>query len=391
MALGYFKNKEKIEKEELLRSVKFNVYKFNHRPRPKKKDRIKIVGCFSEFGCETLGTMYCLPRLLRRFPGSYVIGMGWYGREYMYRHLLDEFWEIDDEHMHLKDYSRAFHFNSKNLSKIEEVVSQYGTVVPSSVIGKYAVSNFCKTCGMFWNEWRKRSDYCPKCESTVIVRSIFTDIEESKKVACPTPRPSKDMMDWAKTIVKPNTVGIFARGRKTYGRNLQPEFYVKLIDQLRSSGYNVIWLGEKQSTLPCPVDDVIDFSRMHESRDLERTLAIVCNLEFTVQFWTASTRIASMVGIPFLLFESPEQICVSYSGLGSAQEGKRLELMNFNNNKKVVLAHYKSVYEDHDTALDLVKRSIDEMNEGDYNQIVGMVGDKEFVHKLEREHMEMLT
>lgn len=392
MALAYFRPKRKQDKEvePLLGSVRFKVHKFNHRPKPKKRNRIKIIGCFSEFGCETVGVLYCIPRLLKRFPGSYIIVMGWHGREYLYRHLVDEFWEIDEEHMWLRDYARAFHHKSKNLTKIEEEASLYGDVIPSVVLGKYAVANYCRTCGMFWHEWRKRGDSCPKCESTVVIRSIFTDIAEYKPTACRLPRPSKEMVDWAKTIVGPRTVGIFARGRKTYGRNLQPEFYVKLIKTIRDMGYEVIWLGEKQSTQPCPVEDVIDFSRMPESRDLEKTLAIICNLAFTVQFWTASTRLAGMMGVPFLVFESPEQICVSYSGLCSAQEGKRLELTSFGP-KKVVLSHFESVHEDHETALDLIHRAITEMQEENFDQIIGMVEDEWFVKKLEAEHEEMLT
>jgi hypothetical protein len=316
--------------------------------------------------------------------------MGWHGREYFYRHLVDEYWELKEEHMWLRDYTKAFHHNSKNLTKIEEEASKYGDVIPSAVLGKYAVANFCKTCGMFWHEWRKRTDCCPKCESTFIVRSIFTDIGEYRPQACHMPRPSDEMQEWARSILKPRSVGIFARGRKTYGRNLQPEFYVKLIKQLEDRGYNVIWLGEKQSTQPCPVDHVVDFSRMPESRDLEKTLAIICNLEFTVQFWTASTRLAGMMGVPFLLFESPEQICVSYSGLCGAQEGKRLELTSFGP-KKVVLSHFHNVYDDNDAALDLVARAVGEMEEGNYDQMIGMVEDEWFVHKLEEEHQEMLT
>jgi alkanesulfonate monooxygenase SsuD/methylene tetrahydromethanopterin reductase-like flavin-dependent oxidoreductase (luciferase family) len=50
----------------------------------------------------------------------------------------------------------------------------------------------------------------------------------------------------AKQYLKPNSVGIFARGRAMYGRNLSPEFYVNLIKMLEDLGYNPIWLGEKQ-------------------------------------------------------------------------------------------------------------------------------------------------
>ena len=65
--------------------------------------------------------------------------------------------------------------------------------------------------------------------------------------------------------------------------------------------YNPIWLGEKQSTLACPVSDVVDMTRKPEARDLELTLAIVSQLEFTIQFWTASTRLSALVGTPYLV------------------------------------------------------------------------------------------
>lgn len=120
--LALFKPKDdpsrSTKRSELkLDEVQFTIYKFNNRPKPVKKDRIVIISCFSEFGCETLGCMYCIPRLLRQHPGKYVIVMGWYGREYLYRHLVDEFWEIDESFMWLREYTRAFHHVSDNLKK----------------------------------------------------------------------------------------------------------------------------------------------------------------------------------------------------------------------------------------------------------------------------------
>ncbi|CAE7860224.1 unnamed protein product [Symbiodinium microadriaticum] len=303
--------------------------------------------------------------------------MGWYGREYLYRHLVDEFWEIKEEYMWLREYTRAFHHNSYNLERLEEEATKIGNVVPSSALGKYAIGNFCRTCGKFWNEWRKKNEECPQCKSTYIVKSIFSDTQNYLKSATKIPKPRQKYMDWAKEIVPKNCVGIFARGRKTYGRNLKPEFYVELIQMLESMGHSVIWLGEKQSTQPCPVDHVVDFSRMDESRELERTLAIVSHLDFTVQFWTASSRLAGMMGVPFLLFESPEQIYCT--GLNPAQEGKRLELTSFGP-KKVVLAHYLNVLREPDAGLALAKRAIDEMKEDNYEEIIGMVDDPKEKH-----------
>lgn len=391
MALALFKPKDNEKNltrasEERLEDISFNVYKLNNRPKPKKKDRIKIVACFSEFGCETIGSMYCIPRLLRRYPGCYIIVMGWYGREYLYRHLVDEFWEVKEEYMWLREHTRAFHHNSRNLEKLEESASLYGDVIPSAALGKYAIGNFCRTCGKFWSEWRKKTEECPKCKSTYIVRSIFSDAKEYKRTAVKVPKPREEYMEWAKDILKPNTVGIFARGRKTYGRNLEPDFYVELIQILEGMGHNVIWLGEKQSTQPCPVDHVLDFSRMKQSQELERTLAIVSQLEFTIQFWTASTRLSGMMGTPFLIFESPEQIYCT--GWNPAQEGKRLELTSFGP-KKVVISHYLNVLKEPDVGLVLAKRAIEEMKEGNYQEIIGMVDDHEVTNMLKEKYEEM--
>jgi DNA-directed RNA polymerase subunit RPC12/RpoP len=391
MALAIFSPKKTdADKEIKLDEVRFTVHKFNNRPKPKQKERIKVVGCFSEFGCEVMGCLYSLPRLMRRYPGQYIVAMGWYGRAYLYRHLVDEFWEIDEEHMWLRDYARAFHNLSRNLKKLEEAATVYGDVIPSAALGKYAVANMCRTCGKFWEEWKKQTDKCPACKSTVLIRSIFTDIATCKPGVRFVPKPRSEYLEWAKGLLKPNTVAICARGRKTYGRNLQPDFYVKLIQLLENIGYNVVWVGEKQSTQPCPVEHVLDFSRMPESRDLERTLAIICNCQFTVQFWTASTRLAGIMGVPFLIFESPEQIYVSQSGIMSAQEGKRLELCSFGP-KKVVLAHYHSVLNDHDKALGLVERAVGEMQQNNWDDILGMVEDEWFSNILQTEHYEMLT
>ncbi len=392
MAWVVFKENEQFKqhKEPRIKNVGFTVHKFNCRIKPTKPDRIKIISCFSEFGCETLGPLYCIPRLLKKNPGKYVIAMGWHGREYLYRHLVDEYWEIDEEHMWLREYVRAFHHDSVNLSQIEKMAGRYGDVVPSQMLGQYAICNRCQTCGHFWTEWKQQAEKCPRCTSTVLLRSIFTDIAKNKATARRIPRPRPHVMEWAASILKPNSVGLFARGRKTYGRNLTPEFYVELISMLESKGYNIIWLGEKQSVQPCPVDHVFDFSRAPEARDLEKTLAIISQLQFTVQFWTASTRLAGMMGVPFLLFESPEQIYATHSGLMPAQEGKRLELTTFGN-KKIVLSHYKSIAENPSAGLALADQAIEEMRVDNWNEIVGLVEDIDFLQSLKKEHLAMLT
>lgn len=365
-------------KSELpLPQADFYVHKFNNRPKPKDRNRIVIISCFSEFGCETIGVTHCIPRLMKMFPGKYVIAMGWYGRSYLYKHLVDEFWELDESHMHLRDRTFAFHHDSVNLKAIEEKAAHHGMVIPSVSLGRYAIGNYCKTCGHFWNEWRVATPNCPSCSSTNIQHSLFGSAEASRALGVPLPRPSKQNLEWAESFVKKPCVGIFARGRKTYGRNLTPEFYTALIHAVRERGYEPVWLGEKQSTQPCPVSDVVDFSRMPESRDLEKTLAIICQCEFTIQFWTASSRLAGLMGVPFILVESPDQIYCTTDAPG--QEGRRLELTTFGK-KKLVIANYLKALNSPDMLLNYTCQAIEELRSDDCGDLVtDLVEEKEMI------------
>ena len=351
-------------KEEEIKDIEFNVYKFNSRPKPKDIRQIVIICCFSEFGCETLGCMYCIPTMLQDSPGKYKIVVGWYGREYLYRHLVDEFWEMKSHNMWLKEYSRAFHHTSKNLLKIEKFLKKFGKVFPSHYLGRFAVCSRCYNCKSFFIEKQ-----C-KCKSEDFQPSLFSNVDYWKSKAKKIPIPSLEKK--AKQYVRKSTVGIFARGRKCYGRNLQPEFYEKLIFMLRSMGYNPIWLGEKSSVQPCPVNDVIDFSRKEESRDLELTLSIIKKCEFTIQFWTASTRLSGMMGTPYILFESPDQIWGE-----KGQEGIRRNLCDFGPSKLAV-NHFLNVYNNNERGLGIVKKCILELVNGDYSDIIGDV-ESEFV------------
>ena len=106
---------------------------------------------------------------------------------------------------------------------------------------------------------------CPKCGSDQVNHGLLNDIPYHKKLAIQIPRPSLNSIAKAKSYLKPDPVGIFARGRLCYGRNLPADFYVSLIKLLEDRGYNPIWLGEKQSVLPCPVPHITDFSRLPEA------------------------------------------------------------------------------------------------------------------------------
>jgi hypothetical protein len=366
-----FKSADK--KEEKIKNISFKNYKFNNRPKPDKKN-ILIVTCFSEFGCESLGINYCIPKLLQSYPGKYVIAVGWYGRAYLYRHLVDEYWEINEENMWLRDYTRAFHHDSKNLESIEQKLQEHGNVYSSRYFGSFCLGNSCLTCKHQWGGSEYVED-CPMCKTNNLQRALFADILFWKKTMVQVPRPSTKKMNYVKQYLKPNSVGIFARGRTTYGRNLSSDFYVGLIKKLEYLGYNPIWMGEKQSTLACPVDHIVDFSRMEESRDLELTLSIISQLQFTIQFYTASTRLAAMMGVPFILFESPDQI------VGFGQEGMRLALTSQVDKKKLVLAHFIDVNSNSDKTIELVEQAINEINQDNWSTIFAML-ENEWMTKL---------
>ena len=133
------------------------------------------------------------------------------------------------------------------------------------------------------------------------------------------------------------------------------------------------------------MDDVIDFSSIEESRDLEKTLAIVSKLEFTIQFWTASTRISAMVDTPFILVESPEQIY--FSGMHPGQEGKRLELTTFSP-YKIVLSHYLNFKDNVKDGLKVVDQAIEELCDGNYGDLIGLVENEESTRLLKQRAKE---
>lgn len=363
------------EKEIILNELSFNKFKFNKRRIPNDKNRIVFIDCFGEFGCESLSLMFCIPKIIQKHPGAYFICVGWYGREYLYRHIVDEFWEIKEEFQWLREYSNAFSSSSKNLAGINKYLNNFGIVYNAQAMGAICLSRSCKRCRNVWGDLKSDTP-CPKCNSKDTEQGVLHDIPYHKRLAVQIPRPSISYLNLAKKYLKPNSVGIFARGRALYGRNLPLDFYKKLISLLEKNNFNPIWLGEKQSVLPCPVDHIIDFSRLPESRDLELTLSIIANLEFTIQFWTASTRLASMVGTPWILFESPDQI------VGHGQEGMRIALTTDANKKKLVLANYKTVLEKEEETLECVNRAIKEIYQNNWEDIIGPVESVQLIESL---------
>lgn len=361
--------------EPILKNISFNKHKFNNKVIPEDKNKVLIITCFSEFGCESLALLYCIPNIVRSLPDHYVICVGWYGRSYLYKHLCDEFWEVKEEFQWLREYSYAFKSSSKNISNLEDSLEKIGKLFKSASMGQICIGNKCKSCNNFWPSNDQRPS-CPSCSSNNVSWGVLNNVKENKKFATPIPLPSLASKDKVKKYLKVNSVGIFARARKCYGRNLSSEFYIELISFLKSKGYNPIWIGERQSVLPCPVSDIEDFSITKESDDLELTLALISQLEFTVQFWTASTRLASMVNTPWILFESPDQI------VGYGQEGIRIFLTSEETKRKIIVSQYNKVKENELICIPFLEKAIEEMAEGNWGHMIGPSDNPDLIREM---------
>lgn len=357
-------SKNKI-KEIKLTHLNFKKHKFTVRPLPENPKQILIMTCFFEFGCETIGVEHCIPEILKSYENYYVICVGWHGRMYLYKHLIDEYWELDEEHQWLRDYTCAFVHQSRNLKKLEIELNKFGKVYLGSWFGNICIAAKCNICKSTWKAERRISS-CPKCQALDVKNSLFAQPEEAKKNALKVPLPSEEMIEKVKSLLPKNAVGIFARGRKKYGRNLTKQFYLDLINRLKQLGYNPVWLGEKESILPCPTDDILDVSLMQESNDLEFTLAVISQLQFTIQYWTASTRLASLVNTPWILFETKNQI------YGVGHEGKRILLTTDYNKKKIVLFHFANALENLDKIIQLTEQAIIEIKNDNWHDIWGI-------------------
>lgn len=375
MKPSYFKTQPK-EIEKLFSSVGFKIHKFNNR---RKDVEVVIICCFSEFGCETIGSLYIIPKLIKQFVGKYVIVCGWLGRAFLYKHLVDEFWELDEKYMSLRDKTYAFHHSSKNLTAIEKALTQYGQVIKSADLGNFVIGNYCRTCGNVWQDSIERKDNCDKCRSTAIVHSILTNVKNTKKQVC-LPKINLELTKWAKEITGDNAVVVFARNRKTYGRNLSYEFYVNLCNYLIDKGYKVIWMGEKTASHQAP-PNTLDLIGLNS---LEKVLAIIKNARLTIQYFTASSRLAGMVGTPFILFENPECFYpVNYfHKQAGGQEGKRLELCTFGK-RKIVACDFHLLSLNESVGITLLDKAITELMSGNEEDIIGLVPDPTLVKEMQ--------
>jgi hypothetical protein len=179
-------------------------------------------------------------------------------------------------------------------------------------------------------------------------------------------------------IVKENTVALFVRGRNVYGRNLTPEQYYLVVSDLIKSGYNVLWLGEKYTTFDLKGDFGDKFYNLcnhPDFNDIEFVLAALTHCKFSLQFWTASTRLAAMINLPYVLVESPDQI------VGRGQEGTRLILTTKDEeNKKIIFCNHLNVVENFWDFRGLLKNSIfNFVVNRDFTDVIGMVDNFETV------------
>jgi len=361
------------QEETIYSNLKFK----RHIYKNKTTKNTLFVTTFVEFGCESFFPHYVVPELIKSNPDYHVVVLGWFGREYYYKHLASEFWELHEDFSYLRSFSRALKHNSKNIHNLELLLEKYGLVIRSESIANNLFKYSCMNCKKF-GESNSNIKFCIKCFSDNIKPSLFYNEKVFHSLYNDLPEVSNEAVEYANRIIPDNSVGIFARNRSAYGRNLSGEFYKKLIKLIKDLGYNPIWLGEPCSTLPCPDSEILDLTKDKNVYDLEKTIAILKKCKFTVQFWTASTRLSMIAKTKYVLIESPDQI------YGHGQEGQRLKLFNKDKSlQKLLLCNYTAFVSDIDKSLNIIKDSIEKfMNEKDNSIVVGSVDDQYYVKGL---------
>lgn len=362
-----------VEKEKKLKKITFKKIKFKET----NYDQSIIISVFSEFGCETVAIHYLVPEIVNKNPNKKIIVVGWQGRSFLYSHLVHEFWEISPEFMFLKDHAKAFHNDSKNIKWVENELKQYGKLITSMELGNMALGVTCNDCKSYFGADRK-CFACTQCQSTNLQHSIFSDPLSGKDNYIQVPIPDLKIIKKARKIVRKNSVALFVRGRKTYGRNLSPEQYQQIVDDLIDAGYNVIWLGEKYTTFDLKKDYKNKFYNLCNHSDfdnIEFVLAVLQLCKFSLQFWTASTRLSAMINLPYILVESPDQV------FGRGQEGQRLILTTRDESKKkIIFCNHTNVLENFWDFRGILKCQINNfINKGDFTDVIGLVDNYESV------------
>lgn len=356
----------KAQKEPKIDNFLLSKMRFSGKDR-KPPEKTLIITNFCELGVETISCMYSIPKVLEKFPDHYHIAFGWSGRSYFYKHLVDEFWELDRSHYWLKDYGNAFLHNSKNLNNLEKEISRFGFVYNGSALGNFFVGYVCKRC---LETTREKINICSKCNGNDFYFPFLFNIDKKDLTSIPGPKIDPEL----RKIVPENSVAIFARNRKTYGRNLPKEFYQNLNKLLKNKGFVPIYLGENISSLN--MDDCIDFSNKPEANDLNFTLSVLSCVKFSVQFWTASTRLAAIVKTPFLLVESQDQLA------GKGQEGLRIAMTSDWDKKKLLISHYLDFLENQEHSLKSVSESIDQMLKNNWDHNLSLVKNKNLLYSM---------
>ena len=368
---------DNLDGKEFVKEQKYkNIEFFRHNYNQYKKSKSIFIVCLVEFGCEWLIPHYLLPKIAKAHKDKNIIVVGWYGREFLYKHLVDEFWELSDKYMSLRETTRALHHHSKTIKKLEIYLKKFGDVVPSSILGSMLVQAKCASCNKSFGS-RDKKQSCPFCDSKKILQSFFSSPEIAIKDYLPLPKPSVDAVIWANKTKIDNMVGIFARSRKSYGRNLDTNFYIELINNLQKQGYNPVWFGEKESVHKCPVDGILDLTCVSEARKLSYIISLLKHCVFTIQFWTASTRLSLEANCPFILVESPDQL------YGAGQEGIRLKLLNRKQTKnKIILCNYKKVCNNLSEFNSIIMDGISELKKDDTSVKIGLVDDCDYVNSI---------
>ena len=366
---GHFVESEKIHERVLFHKKVFN--------KNTDKPNLFLSGLV-EFGCEALLPHFYLPYFANKYNKFNKIVLGWPGREVFYKDYVDEFWAIDEKYLDLRNYTKAFSGMSKNIDLIEKGMRRYGAVFSSKSLNNFFCEGVCKNCRTsFISLFRKFQ--CEACKSTDIVNSILADTNFHKQKYVGLNLSFDDYGELlSKMPKKKQTIGIFARNRITYGRNLPAKFYKRLCKNLEKKKFGIVWLGERISTLPSISKKYFDFTKSEYADDLNACLALVSACAGTFQAWTASTRLSQLVGTPYCLAESFDQL------FGSGQEGKRINLLTKDlNKKKIIVSNFNDCMEQLDYFADLCADQLEMLvRNGDSSDCIGPVHNTESIKNL---------
>jgi hypothetical protein len=145
---------------------------------------------------------------------------------------------------------------------------------------------------------------------------------------------------------------------------------------------------KRKVTYASRVDDCVgtykncfaDFSKTKEAKNLDFTLEILSKVKFSIQFWTASTRLAAITKTPFILVESPHQ--VGYY----VQELQRIALTSDFDKKKIIICHYLDFLNNQEKGIELILKAINETKQNNWDHMIEMVENKEILHSIIEEN-----